>query len=283
MIDTLMAFWNQDRRKRARQALLTFFLMCISISLLFVVMGLPQWSHKQPQGNGTGRAGGTGGTATTQPTVIVQVTQVTTAIPTSTITVPRQFTRTPSSNPSTCSSPQAQMKAAFYRNTITQQATPNIPTSQHPIVYTNATPTHGTQRTAHETPTPSLSPSPTIVPTIVTATTPTPSMVPTGTTSHGTPPHKPGQLQGGGPINTGTPISASPVPTPISTGGTQHIGGGWTSACNSNDIGAVTGPYMVSFLWQNLWSILGASLICTVLFYGVIWSICRRRMVKRDK
>ena len=37
MIDTLMALWNQDRRKRARQVILTFLLMCIGISLLFVV------------------------------------------------------------------------------------------------------------------------------------------------------------------------------------------------------------------------------------------------------
>ncbi len=37
MIDTLMALWNQDRRKRAGQAILTFLLMCIGISLLFVV------------------------------------------------------------------------------------------------------------------------------------------------------------------------------------------------------------------------------------------------------
>jgi len=37
MIDTLMALWNQDRRKRAGQIVLTFLLMCIGISLLFVL------------------------------------------------------------------------------------------------------------------------------------------------------------------------------------------------------------------------------------------------------
>ncbi len=42
MVDTFMALWNQDRRKRARQMLLIFFLtfslLCIGTSLLFVVI-----------------------------------------------------------------------------------------------------------------------------------------------------------------------------------------------------------------------------------------------------
>lgn len=56
MIDTLMALWNQDRRKRVIQVLLTFFLMCISISLLFVLVGRPTQSRHQNQRAAVGTA-----------------------------------------------------------------------------------------------------------------------------------------------------------------------------------------------------------------------------------
>ena len=49
MLDTLMALWNQDRRKRAGQAILTFFLMCIGISLLFVITSKSAESQHQQQ------------------------------------------------------------------------------------------------------------------------------------------------------------------------------------------------------------------------------------------
>ena len=46
MIDTLMALWNQDRRKRAMQIILTFFLLCISTSVLFVLLKPAQSQHQ---------------------------------------------------------------------------------------------------------------------------------------------------------------------------------------------------------------------------------------------
>ncbi len=50
MIDTLMALWNQDRRKRVVQVVLTFFLMCIGISLLCVLPGKAvQFQHQNRQ------------------------------------------------------------------------------------------------------------------------------------------------------------------------------------------------------------------------------------------
>jgi len=87
------------------------------------------------------------------------------------------------------------------------------------------------------------------------------------------------QQSGGGPVNLGgTPISASPVPGLTPTTGTQHIGGGWISACNGNDIGMVAGAAIVSILWQHLWLILAASLACTTLFYGIVWRMNKKRL-----
>jgi hypothetical protein len=301
MIDTLMAFWNQNRRKRAAQVMLTFFLMCISISLLFVAMSLPQWSHTHPQGSVTGRTGNknTGGIAVTTPTVIVQITQGPEVTPTSTIIVPRQVTPTPSSGASSCTTPDAQVNAnaTTYPNTFLQQTTPDAPVSQgaSPVTHTTATPTPGTQGVARTTPTvmPSVTLSPTTVPTATipptstvtptatTTSTPTgtPTVTPTSTTSNGTPPHMPSQQQsGGGPINLGTPVSASPVPGLTPTTGTQHIGGGWISACNGNDIGMVGEATIVLALWQHIWLILAASLACTALFYAVVWHTNRKRL-----
>lgn len=54
MIDTLMALWNQDRRKRAAQAILTFFLMCIGISLLLVIMNRAADFPRQKASTGSG-------------------------------------------------------------------------------------------------------------------------------------------------------------------------------------------------------------------------------------
>lgn len=300
MIDTLMAFWNQNRRKRAAQVMLTFFLMCISISLLFVAMGLPQWSHTHHQGGVTGRTGNnTGGIAATTPTVVVQITQWPLVTPTSTIIVPSQVTPTPSSGPSSCTTPIAQgnANATTYPNAILQQATPDtlITRSASPVIRTAATLTPGTQGVASTTPTVMPSPVPTFTgtpdatatststgtATATTTSTPTgtPTVTPTSTALNGTPPHMPSQQQsGGGPINLGTPISASPVPGLTPTTGTQHIGGGWISACNGNDIGMLAGANVLSILWQHMWLILAASLACTALFSAIVYRINRKRL-----
>lgn len=304
-----MAFWNQNRRRRAAQVLLTFFLMCISISLLFVAISLPQWSHTHPQGSVTGRAGNKGGAGVeTTPTVIVQITQGPETKPTTTVVVPGQITPTPAAGTSSCTTPDAQVNVntTTYSNAASPQPTAkiaNTPVSQRPspVTHKAVTSTPGTQAETSTTPTPSATAiaSPTTQPTITvdatatgtpvstqpvestptgTATisptmTSTVSSTPTSTDSGtgGTPPRMPAQEQsGGGPINLGTPVSASPVPGITPTGTTQHIGGGWISPCNSNDIGMATGANIMAILWQHVWLILGASLACTALFYIMV-------------
>ena len=54
MIETLMALWNRGRGGRLLVMVVTFFCLCISISLLFVTVGsiwgsLP--THGRPGGN----------------------------------------------------------------------------------------------------------------------------------------------------------------------------------------------------------------------------------------
>ena len=248
MIDTLMAFWNQNRRRRAGQVLLTFFLMCISISLLFVAMSLPQWSHTHPQGSITGKAGNKGsieaGARVTPPTVVVQITQGPQTKPTSTVIVPSQATPTPSGSASSCTTPDAQVNvnATTSTNVAPLQVTPYVPkmpTTQatSPIVHSSTTPTPlpTTVATvtveATATSTPSASPTATQPITPTATETATPATTPTVTGTNGTPPPvSPQQQDGGGPLNDGTPVSASPVPGSTPPGSTQHIGGGWISA-----------------------------------------------------
>ena len=304
MIDTLMAFWNQNRRRRAAQLLLTFFLMCISISLLFVAMSLPQWSHTHPKGSVTGRAGDKGsmGAGVTTPTAIVQITQEPEMTPTSTVIVPSQITPTPAGGASSCTTPDAQVNvnnssATTSTGVASQQApvnTSDTPVSHtpSPVTHSPITPTPGTTGVVHSTPTaiPTMiakgtlnatatttAATPTVSPTVTRPVTPTatvtaiPTVQPatTATQTSGSP-LIPAHQQGGGPLNTGTPISASPVPGSTPPGATQHIGGGWISTCTGNDIGMVAGANIVAILWQHLWLILGASLLCTVLFYAIV-------------
>jgi hypothetical protein len=100
MIDTLMAFWNQNRRKRATQVLLTFFLMCISTSLLFVIVGVPQWSHPTQRTLTTRKlASNVGDTPVTTPTVVVHSTLGPQTSPTTTVVVPSQATAQPTAQP----------------------------------------------------------------------------------------------------------------------------------------------------------------------------------------
>ncbi len=295
MIDTLMAFWNQNRRRRATQLLLTFFLMCISISLLFVAMSLPQWSHTQPQGNMTRRTGNKGsigaGAGTTTPAVTVQITQEPETTPTSTVIVPGQITPTPAGGASSCTTPDAQINVNASINTTSQQASVNTPVSQTPSPVTRnpLTPKPGTKGVAQTTPvtiptmiakgivnatattTPTVSPTPSqpVTPTVTATAMPHVTPITTATQTSGAP-LIPAQQQGGGPLNTGTPISASPVPGSTPPGATQHIGGGWISSCNSNDIGMIAGANIVAILWQHLWLILGISLLCTAIFYAIV-------------
>ncbi len=53
MIDTLMALWNRDRRKRGSKLLMIFLLLCISISLLLCVLHVPSDSRQQSRKTAT--------------------------------------------------------------------------------------------------------------------------------------------------------------------------------------------------------------------------------------
>ena len=120
MIDTLMALWNQDRRKRAMQVMLTFFLMCISISLLFVLLGRSAQPHQSQRA--------TISTATVPAfgnTVIPDLTP-TVSVVVGTQPTPAPTTQTPCS---TTPSGSANNGAVFYadmQHVQTQTPTPTI-------------------------------------------------------------------------------------------------------------------------------------------------------------
>ncbi len=92
MLDTLMALWNQDRRKRAGQVILTFLLMCIGISLLFVITNKSVESQNQHQQSLVGHANPTvpsfGNTVIPDLTPTVSVVVGTQLTPASTRTQP---------------------------------------------------------------------------------------------------------------------------------------------------------------------------------------------------
>ena len=216
MIDTLMALWNQDRRKRGMQVILTFFLMCISISLLFVIT--TQSAESQHQNRALTGASPT--VPTFGNTVVPNLT------PTISVVVGVQTTPAP-----TPQSPCA--------------ATPNGATSHTSTLLTNAL--------VGQTP------------------TPTPHSVQMKHNDGG----------GGVPVATPPPLPPTPAPaTSITPTPAVHAGAGWVSNCTtSNSIGFVTGSSVVTTLAHNIWLILGSSLLGTVLFYGTLFLLKRRRRV----
>ena len=101
MIDTLMALWNQDRRKRAIQVILTFFLLCISISVLFVLLKPAQSQHQDQKATvSTATVPSFGNTVVPNltPTMSVVVGTQPTPSPTTQLT-PAPTTQTPCSTP----------------------------------------------------------------------------------------------------------------------------------------------------------------------------------------
>ncbi len=181
MIDTLMALWNQDRRKRAGQVILIFLLMCIGISLLFVIANnsirSQQTSLKQV--NPTVPTFGNTVVPDLTPTVSVVVGTQLTPGATRTQSTPAVITTQPT--------PIA---------TTTQPcvATPSGATSQASSLYANAL----LQQTLSPTPTPHHGNGTPVVPLkhfdgggggpIGTPVLPTPTPIPQNTPSSGTPP-----------------------------------------------------------------------------------------------
>ena len=229
MLDTLMALWNQDRRKRAAQAVLTFFLMCIGISLLLVITSRSVESQRQQQKASTGNA---------NPTVPVFGS-----------TVVPDLTSTASVVVGIQSQPSPVAK--------TTQPTPTATTTQ-PCA---ATPSSAMSQTYAFSADALLQPSP------------TPSR---GRSS----PHSSSKRLDGGPGNTITPVLPTQTPSlqsPPTPAPAQH---GWVSNCStSNSLSSIASSDIIVLLTQDIWFIVGSALLCTILFYALLFIIKRRMQV----
>lgn len=223
MINTFMAVWNQQRRRRGMILFLTFLVICISVSLLLVTLGDPVWLYLLKAAKPPSQVDGAH-------IVNTPVNNVT-AVPTSPITP------TATATAQGCNStPTSTIRAtpAKIKNRVTPRATRAGTGSQGsrlwtpPVTHKYSTPTPTRRPTPRPTsiptafpmtPTPVVAPtsasSPTVTPTtIVTPTqeptsTPAPVVTPTAVTT---------------PIGTATPAlsptaTATPIPssTPIVT------------------------------------------------------------------
>jgi len=265
MLDTLMALWNQDRRKRAVQAILIFFLMCISISLLLVITSRSLTSQYKQQKASTGSASPTvptfGNTVVPNLTPTVSVVVGTQPTPVATTVQPTPVATTTQPTPVATTTQLTPVSTATQPtpvSTATQPcpATPSGATSHASTFYADAL----------------LQPSPT----------------PQRGSGTPNPPHKHFDGGGGGPVNTITPVLPTPTPVPPSTptpvipstptpAPAQH---GWVPNCvTSNSLSTVTGSGVIALLAQNIWFILGSALLCTTLFYAMLFAIKHRMRV----
>ncbi len=233
MIDTLMALWNQDRRKRATQVMLVFFLLCISISVLFVLLKPAQSQHQN------------------------QKAAVSTA------TVPS------------------------FGNTVVPNLTPTmsvvVGTQPTPIPTTQPTPAPTTQTPCSTTPSGAASNGLSAYTSLQQGQSPTTPTATTTPNSTGTPyvprKHNDGG-GGGGPLPGVTPTFSVPTTPPsqsTATPGTQPGGNGGGSNCaTSNSILNGVRQNVFATIAENIWFILGGSLLCTILFYAAIFAVKRR-------
>ncbi len=238
MIDTLMALWNQDRRKRGIQAILTFFVMCISISLLFVIMGRPAESQPQNQKASIGSSNVNPTVPTFGDTVVPNLT------PTISVVVgtqPKSIAKSKSTSSCNSASTGATYQPSAYNADV--------------MVFQTASPTPGT--TPGVTPTPHAS------------STSKPNI--SAKRNDGGGPITPGT-----PIIP-SPTYAPMHPTATPAPRTQHTGGGWVSNCTtSNSISNVVDTRILGTLVHNMWLILGVSLLSTVAFYALLFVVKRR-------
>ncbi len=242
MIDTLMALWNQDRRKRAGQVILTFLLMCIGISLLFVITNRSVQTKQQTQQASSRQVNPTmptfGNTVIPDLTPTISVVIGTQLTPEATRAQPAPGVTKPRPTPAVTMTQPTPIATA----TQPCAATPSGATSQTSSLYANAL----LQQTPHH--------------------------------RSGTPvvplKHFDG---GGGPI--GTPVL--PTPTPIShSTPSSDTPPGWVPNCTtSNTIGTVASSDVLPLLLRNMWLILGSSLLGTILFYATIFAVKRRMRV----
>jgi hypothetical protein len=201
MIETLMALWNRGVSGRLMVMVVTFFCICISISLLFVTAG-SVWGSLFAHGRGGG-----GG----EETRVVNAALITVTAPGAVSTSSVVVTPTITPNPCLASPTGANELTPHVRGTEKSGGT------SVPIYRTTATPTP-IQR--QKTPTPGVTstpkPKPTPSPTFPTATA-TPHVTPTLTLT-GTPAITPTTLPTVvvTPTDTTTP-GATPTPTPTGT------------------------------------------------------------------
>lgn len=314
MIETLMALWNRGVSGRLIVMVVTFFCVCISISLLFVTVG-SAWGSLFAHGRiGRGE------------TPIVGSALITATAPTSVATSPVEATPTIIITPNPClASP---IKSHTPPVDVTRSRTRSSdPTARASVVpaHRQKTPTPGVTVTPEPSPTlpavtPTVTATATTLPTVtataistatVTATnTPTVGITPTHTpTPVATPPVTPAvtptstPTTGIVPTDTTTPNVTPTVTAPASsptvmTGGTPgigsrigHGGGPLTSGtpssgnnnqpgqgnCFSDTLVANGEGAMLSLLQNFLWIILMSSLLGTALFCAQMCRITRRR------
>lgn len=317
MINTFMALWNQKQRRRGATVLFTFLLICISISLLFVIVDDPQWLHVHRGGSTKIIANDASTTVATQP-VYTTPAQMMTVIPTApTATVVTQLCTTAATNGSTAHkaplvaestgvrkgtashSSKSSTSSSSTKHHPTGKATPEVtpePTATPTLLPTTPTPTPTRMPTlTPTTPTPTVTPSATTTPGIsATATststaTATPVVSPTPSATVGTFTH----FDGGGPVATipvvptasATAATGGPAtPEATSTTGKQQKSStGHVSNCLSNSIYTAHDADVLAILERSLRFILFGGLLGTVAFYGILAVVQRRIVMRRAR
>lgn len=273
MIDTLMALWNRNSRKKILTVLFAFFLICISIPLLVPVVGSPallkmrlrgstQNTYKSITGaanlTATAPPGATAGVLLT-PTAIVPRTVVTQA-PTAAAAAPAVVPTATSTTP-VCSTTPTNVTNAFGGSL----AQPTI----HPQLMAQRSESSGSISILTPMPT-VISATPGARGTAVGSGSPTPVSTLISL---------PAVQRGGGPLPTGTSgqSGSTPAASPGGVGGTQQVGGGWIPNCAGDSIATGMNATIIVAVGHNLGGILESSLLGTILFYCAIYVVGRRR------
>lgn len=208
MIETLMALWNRGMGGRLLVMLVTFFCLCISISLLFVTVGSVWGSllaHGQPRGEAT---------------AVTNATLITATAPPSGATAP--IVVTPTIPPSLCLASPTETRG----NTARTVATGNHEKNSIPSRTATSGLLHKTPTASPALPTVTLTPQPIVTP-IATNTptnTPTITVTPTGTSTPGATPTPTSTIPGStptlglAPTGTDTPtVTVAGTATPGTT------------------------------------------------------------------
>ncbi|HEY6541189.1 MAG TPA: hypothetical protein VIZ18_09635 [Ktedonobacteraceae bacterium] len=224
MIETLMALWNRGVSGRLLVIIVTFFCLCISISLLFVTVG-SVWGSLLTHGRPGGKA-----------TAVNNTVLITATAPPSGATATAPVEITPTLPPNLCLASPTGARG----NTARVDATKNHGRSGVPTRTATSGPLHRTPTpgaTMLPTPSPTVSPTlPAVTPTV--PLTPTVTAQPTATPiATNTPGNTPTVVVT--PTGTSTP-GATPTPTPTVPGGTPTVGLAPTSTDTPTATGTAT-------------------------------------------